>query len=344
MTESDIFEALGIDPNQTQTQTDPQANNQGSTQADTQDQGTDANGGTAEKQPKETQTDDDKGQGANGRGNAEPAPEDDQDSGDRGKAAETKADPRAPKGEKSAEQAEKRRRDEEEARIRDAVQRALAEERKRNDEAQQKLFEELNLRDTSTNKPIKNLKEYRDWKDNFNAQKLQKDLKAGKLTQEQLSQLVDSNPTVREMKRRQQEEDTRKRQTQQEAARKEIERQLSEINKLDPSIKTIDDLRKMDNYQQFYQTVSRGNNFVDAYKLVNYDKLMSNASKQTAEAAKQQALNNARGKDHLTGIKPQGKGGGSIPDDELEIFHAIMPNTTDKEIEAYWRKTHKGGK
>ena len=91
----------------------------------------------------------------------------------------------------------------------------------------------------------------------------------------------------------------------------------------------------MPNSKEFYSLVKRGNSFLDAYRLANFDKLTA----ARAEQARQQAMNNARSKDHLrptTG--QQGAGAVSVPPDEMAMFRAINPGATEAQIQAYYNK------
>lgn len=332
MDEQAIFKALGIDPNKTEG---------ANTQAE----------GAAAAAPVDTNStnepaDDGTGEGENGQGNAAPAPGSTTEDGGEGAEGESKTAPQArePKGKKDPTQAERRRQQEMDQRIQAEVERRIAEERKRSSADLEQIFQEMNLRDTKTGKPIKNLQEFRDWRARADDEKLKRDLKDGKLSQDVLQRFIDRNPTIQEAKRRQQEEDTRRRQEENSKLSQDIQHQIEEINKLDPSLnlQSPKDFTKMENYGEFYQFVKRGLNFLDAYKLLNFDRLVNGKAQQQAEAAKQQALNNARGKDHLQGTKSQGKGStANIPADELKVFRAIMPRATDKEIQEYWARNHK---
>lgn len=112
-------------------------------------------------------------------------------------------------------------------------------------------------------------------------------------------------------------------------ARAKIDEQMKELAKLDTNIKSIDDLMAMESYPQFYELVKRGNNFVDAYKLANYDELI----KKAAAAQKQKTLNSQSGKSHMTPANVnQGKGLAAVPSEELELYRYLNPGMSDEEI------------
>jgi len=74
-----------------------------------------------------------------------------------------------------------------------------------------------------------------------------------------------------------------------------VQRDLAELSKYDPNIKGINDLAALPNFPEILDRVNRGASLVDAYKMVNFDNFMQH----TNEAARQQAINQMRGKDHL---------------------------------------------
>lgn len=117
-----------------------------------------------------------------------------------------------------------------------------------------------------------------------------------------------------------------------------MDAELAEIHKLDPAINTVEDLLSMPDAKAFYDLVRKGNSFLDAYRLANFDRLQA----ARAEAARQQAMNNARGKDHLTGTgTPQGTGAATVPPDEMQAFKLFNPTATEAEITAWYNKHKK---
>ena len=118
----------------------------------------------------------------------------------------------------------------------------------------------------------------------------------------------------------------------------QVEAELAQIRQLDPSIRSVADLLAMPRAREFYQMVKRGNSFVDAYKLANYDQL----TQQAAAAARQQAQNLARSKGHLVAATQRGKGGATVPAQEMNLFRAFNPQASESAIQAYYNK-YQGG-
>lgn len=233
------------------------------------------------------------------------------------------------------ENAARRRREEIKAAIDKAVQDAVKAEQDRSKAEMDAFFAAAALKNTITGKPITNMEEFNEWKQAFNDAKLQRDLKAGKLTPEGLQRVIEQTPAIKQVQQiAQKQEEAAKRQSE-AAAQARVEAEIQEIHKLDPTINDVKDLLKMPTAKEFYALVKKGNSFLDAFRLANYDRLTTAA----AEAAKQQAMNNARSKDHLTGAGPQrGQGAAPVPADEMAMFKAINPGATDSEIQAYYNK------
>ena len=248
-------------------------------------------------------------------------------------------DGQAKPGEMSLEQrrenAARRRREE----TRAAINQAVSQERERNDQAIKNFFAEAGLKNTVTGAPITSMEEYQAWKREFDQSKLQRDLQEGKLTVEGLGQAIAQDPTIQKAAEIIRESERKAAQAQAEADRVKMEEELAQIRQFNPSIQTAQDLLTMPKAKEFYQLVKRGNNFVDAYKLAHYDEL----TQQAAAAARQQAQNLARSKEHLTVGGQQGAGAAVVPKDEMEMFKAFNPGATEAEIQAYYNK-HQGGK
>ena len=121
-----------------------------------------------------------------------------------------------------------------------------------------------------------------------------------------------------------------------------LNKQVEEVSKLDPDIKSAADIEKSERYPEVLRYV-RDNRLsvVDAYKLVYADKL---SEKKTA-AVKQQAINNAKSQSHLKatdGGNNVSDGLVDIPANQLSQWREWFPNKTMKELkESYNNTLHK---
>jgi len=131
----------------------------------------------------------------------------------------------------------------------------------------------------------------------------------------------------------------REQETQQnEELEREVERQLAEIRKKDPAIKTIADFATRPYWEDFKAYVDKGNTFLDAFYLANREK----AEAAAAEAARQSAVNNLSSKKHLKQTSIGGKAGAVVTAEERKMFRLFNPDATDDQIQKYQNKYVKG--
>lgn len=323
--ESDLYAAFGLE--QPAGGNEPGAAEPGAQEG--QAQGTEPGTGEAQE-PAQTQEQDpsrDQGNGgaqggAGGAGDVSGASQ--AEGGQEGEPAQQTKEQRA-------ENAARRRREEQQA----AVKKAVEDERARTKGQMDAFFAKAGMKNTVTGKPITTLEEFDAWRADYDAAKLQKDLKAGKLTPEALRSAVEQTPAIQALKKQQEQQAAADEQRRQAEAQARVNAELAEIHKLDPTINTVEDLLSMPGAKAFYDLVRKGNSFLDAYRLANFDRLTT----ARAEAARQQALNNARGKDHLTGTgTPQGTGAATTPPDVKAEYLAFNPDATDAEIQKHYNR------
>jgi hypothetical protein len=113
-----------------------------------------------------------------------------------------------------------------------------------------------------------------------------------------------------------------------------LKRDIEEISKINPNIKDFNDVANLPTFPQMVDYVARYNmSIVDAYKIFNF----GSAMQQTNQAARQQAINQMRGKDHLstqTGV--------SQAEDYVEVPTEIMnrwksEGKTEKQIRSLYK-------
>lgn len=113
-----------------------------------------------------------------------------------------------------------------------------------------------------------------------------------------------------------------------------IKTQISEINKLDNGIKTINDLVKLDKYDEFTEKLDKGYSLVDAYKLTYFDKIKNNVE----EDAKQNTLTNLESKSHLKNISGKGSKDVYVPDEIMATYKKNMPDMSEEEIRKHYSR------
>lgn len=242
--------------------------------------------------------------------------------------------------EQRRENAARRRQQEQQAAIDQAVSNALKAEREKHDADMKDFFSRVGMKNSFTGEPITSMEQFDAWKREYDTQQLNKNLKDGKLTAEQLNQVIASHPAVQQAQQMIQQSQRSQEQQQNAQEQERIQAELEQIGKLNAQIGGkgsvgIQDLISMPKNDVFRGYVEKGYSFLDAYKLTFMEEL-ANAK---AEAAKQQAIKNERGKDHLTAVgNPRGSGAVSVPADQMRMFRAMNPNATDAQIQAYYNK------
>lgn len=252
---------------------------------------------------------------------------------------QTEKPPQTP--EQRRENAARRRREEEaqrQAQIDQAVQAARAQEQERFEARMKDLFQRAGLKNTITGEPITNMEQFDSWHQQFQQARLQRELKAGKLTPEGLASAIGEHPIVKQAQELIQQDADRRKQQENREARANIDAEIAQIHELDASISTLEDLTKAPYWPQLYQLTRKGYSIKDAHFLLNYERL----EKAKLEAAKQQGMNNARSKDHMTGVNtPRGGGAVSVPHAEMAMFRLLNPTASDAEIQAFYNQYKK---
>lgn len=223
-----------------------------------------------------------------------------------------------------------------------AIERAVEAERNKQkeefDKKMQSFFDRAGLKNSFTGEPITNMEQFQAWDKQYREDQLKKGLQSGKLTPEILNEVIDSHPVVQKAKDLVSRSEEQTRAAQIAAAEVKVKSQLEEISKLDPSIKTVEDLLNAPNAKEFYALVKQGNSLVQAFRLANFDRLV----KESADAARQQAVSNTRGKDHLQATgNSRGAGAAPVPGDELAMYRLLNPHATEAQIQAHYNKYRK---
>ena len=183
----------------------------------------------------------------------------------------------------------------------------------------------------TTGQPITNVNDY------FDALSIQQRQRDEAVLQEKgidpqfIDRMVASNPAVLQA------QIVMEQMKQQEAAQ-QVQRDLEEIMKLDPTIKGYEDLAPYANELVAY-CQQHNATLTDAYKILHFNNLISNNN----DAARQHAINQMRGKSHLPSQTQSVETGN---DDDVEVPAEIMARfkadgKTEKQIkELYKRVPH----
>ena len=233
--------------------------------------------------------------------------------------------------------AARRRQQEQQAAIDAAVRQALADRDKEQAAKMEDFFRRASLSNPITGEPIHNMEEFDAWHRAQEQERIQQELKDGKLTEETLNSLIERNPAMQSV--RQQAEQARQdaQRKQQAEMEREVERQLAEIRKTDPSIHSVADLMNRPYSRELYAAVQRGNNFEDAFYLAT----RKQKEEATAQAVQQAAVNKLRNKEHLRTTDIGGKAGATVTPEEEKMYRVFNPKATEDEIQRYQNKYKK---
>ena len=124
-----------------------------------------------------------------------------------------------------------------------------------------------------------------------------------------------------------------------------------EISKLDPSIKTLEDLRakpwcedmaKALNARQFGTDEGR---LLRAYKVFAQEDIINARLADARKAGRQEALNQQAGKEHLAPARDRtGAGLPEVPKETLTAYQQLMPGLTYEQYQKEYARTLKATK
>lgn len=247
----------------------------------------------------------------------------------------------------------------------EAVEKAVRAERQRQEQDLATVLREIGLRDAK-GQPVTSMEELRAWKRATDLAKVQKDLKSGTLTMDGLSALIretlrqsgrdgeggTEDPPSRPGAAVGQSEGPARREAEQEApgspsgptgaiTQEQVDRELAEIHRLDPSVETLEDILGMETRDAFVAAVRHGNSFLDAFRLANFDRLLDSRRQEAAQRAAQAERNRTRSKEHMRPTGTRGEGSLAVPAETLALYRQLMPKATDAEIAAHYNKVAK---
>lgn len=180
-----------------------------------------------------------------------------------------------------------------------------------------------------TKQPIRSLAEYKDALYQQERLATANKLQESGLDPKLIDNAIANNPMVREAQMVLQN-------NRMQQAERALENEFSEIQRLDPSITSFEEIPNVD---AIIGMVQGGARLIDAYKLVNFDNLMNARS----AGAKQSAINQIKGKGHMAGIDSlsQGDDGEEVPSDILKAYKEIYPDKSGAELKKLYNKTMK---
>lgn len=334
MEERDVYAALGLKmPSQQPEAAEPAQNDAtggNESPAAEATAGTQDNSRQPEQAPETDQAPDGR-RSSRGTEAAEPGTEDSEPETDGSEPAADRADRTMPRAER-AEQARLRR----ERERKQAIDAAVAAERRANEEKLKEIFAGLGLTDRyHDNRPITNQAEYEQWRESNNAAGLNRRLKEGQLTPQDIQDIVEASPTIQQtravMERQEQERERQNR----AAYERMVSDELAEISRIDPSVKTLEDALKLPTGKEFSRLVQEnGLTFSEAFRLANEDRLDQIRNRTAREQAARAQASTA----HLQSVAGGNRGGVRVPSETMEVYRVLHPDWSNERIREDYRK------
>lgn len=269
-------------------------------------------------------------QGAEEQEAAAPAVEETEES----EQPQAEAPEQEPKTDRDAQFAAARRKAEAE---RDA---AIAQAKEDAQKQVDEFFKTSGLMNPYTGQPITTRAEYEAYRERFEADQKAKLMEKAGITQEEFQAFVQGLPEVRAARQAKAEAEAAARQAREQEAKARVDEQLRQIRAIDPTVKELGDLAKLDTYPKLYDMVKRGYSILDAYRLANYDTLTQRA----AEASRKAAINSVQSKQHLKATESRGGGAIPVPDSVLEEYRVLNPGATKEEIQKHYQSYMKNSR
>lgn len=269
-------------------------------------------------------------QGAEEQEAAAPAVEETEES----EQPQAEAPEQEPKTDRDAQFAAARRKAEAE---RDA---AIAQAKEDAQKQVDEFFKTSGLMNPYTGQPITTRAEYEAYRERFEADQKAKLMEKAGITQEEFQAFVQGLPEVRAARQAKAEAEAAARQAREQEAKARVDEQLRQIQAIDPTVKELGDLAKLDTYPKLYDMVKRGYSILDAYRLANYDTLTQRA----AEASRKAAINSVQSKQHLKATESRGGGAIPVPDSVLEEYRVLNPGATKEEIQKHYQSYMKNNR
>lgn len=230
-----------------------------------------------------------------------------------------------------AEQARQRREQERQQ----AVEDALKKEKEAMDARLQAFFEKANIEDPIHGGTIKTLEDGEKWVAAAQAANLQRNLKQGKLTQEDLQAMIEASPTMQKARAVTEKAEAEAKAVADAEFSRKVEAELAAIRKMDPAVQSLSDIIRLPTGNRFMELVEdHGLNYEDAFRLANNDRLQQQAAQVAAAGAKV----SSGGKDHLTKTGMRGKGSADVSREQAAAYRVFQPNLTDDQIQKDYGK------
>lgn len=262
----------------------------------------------AEKSPDEDTTADDTSAGENAQEVAAPAASDDAESG---QMPDTTAQSRAERGKQAA------------------ARRAREMDTAKTD-AQREMLAALDLTDPATGKKVTTPEEFRAYITHRDAGRTDEQLRRAGVDPDAIREAIAGDPMVKATEDAIAAAENAEAEANRRAESLSLDAAIAEVTRLNPDIRSFDDLYALPEYSDIKKLVGAGYSFGRAYEMATVDR--------ARQGAKQAAYNAVASKAHMT--KTSGSVGDAytISDRQLENYRQLHPNATRAEAVAAFKK------
>lgn len=148
-----------------------------------------------------------------------------------------------------------------------------------------------------------------------------------------LDEKIKNNPTVIEAQKILEEQKNAQ-------IEKVINDEIHLISEVDPSIKSLDDLAKIPEYDDVMdKAVNRGYSLSDAFKVVAFNRIQNKAKSDS----KQSAIDNINSKNHFKTVSGKGSNEIFVPAEIMATYRKNLPDMSEEEIRKNYASFLKGG-
>lgn len=188
------------------------------------------------------------------------------------------------------------------------------------------------------NRPIQTEADFLAYKAAYEAEEREQKLSKAGLDASTIQAIVEQSPTMQAARNLLEEANRQKEIAQQQQVDSFIESQFSELHRrFHDAEKNLQELSESKNGREIIGLWSKGVPLVQAYAAVSFDELTAKA----VSSAKQAALNNLSGKEHLVSTIGTAGEDVQVPSDVMQMYKTLMPKASESEIKQHYQKHHK---
>ena len=197
----------------------------------------------------------------------------------------------------------------------------------------------MGLKNTYTGQPIETWADYEAFEKTHAERKRERFKKDQGMTDEEYQQMIAGLPEVQAAEEKAAQAEQVNEEYRRAQMQAQLEREIAQIAAIDPTVKSVDDLVRLDSYPKIYERVNQGMSIYDAWRLENMDAILEAGRKGAA----QQAAVNQAGKEHLRATRGRGAGNQmqAVPAEELDMYRALNPGLSDKDFAEHYNRQNR---